>query len=655
MISIEALRALFRVPVGNPELMQSQLKAYSRQVPLLYFLVVVNTASVAVTHFGVAPNALTIGFPALVAVMCVARVWTWMKRQDEIPSDAEAASRLRTAVVLGGLLGFILFCWGISLYPYGDAYAQSHVVFYLGITVVSCIFCLMHLRPAALLLTGAVIVPFTIFFVLTGRPVFIAMALNMLLVSVAMVHILLIYSRDFTNLIDFQKELVAQHRETKRLSDENLRLANLDSLTDLPNRRQFFAKLHELLNRTGGAERRFVVGLIDLDGFKSVNDLYGHVTGDRLLVESGRRMQSLCGDAVFLARLGGDEFGVIVEADMGEGEIAAFGSGLCAALEAPFALPGIIAQVSGSVGFATFPEAGVVAEQLFERADYALYHAKQNLRGRAVIFSAEHEIEIRQFSRLEQCLRQCDLESEMSLYFQPIFDVERGEAIAFEALARWDSGMLGRVPPDTFVRVAERSDLINKLTQTLLRKALACASVWPREIGISFNLSVRDLASSEAMLAIVAIIENSGVDPGRIDLEVTETAFMKDFEQARRSLQMLKALGAAISLDDFGTGYSSLSYVHRLPIDKIKIDRSFVRDIESEASCGAIVKTMIDLCRNLKLNCVAEGIETDRQARVLRELGCAAMQGYLFGKPMPAREVASFLGAAAARRPAAVS
>ena len=557
MISIEALRALFRVPVGNPELMQSQLKAYSRQVPLLYFLVVVNTASVAVvTHFGVAPNALTIGFPALVAVMCVARVWTWMKRQDEIPSDAEAASRLRTAVVLGGLLGFILFCWGISLYPYGDAYAQSHVVFYLGFTVVSCIFCLMHLRPAALLLTGAVIVPFTIFFVLTGRPVFIAMALNMLLVSVAMVHILLIYSRDFTNLIDFQKELVAQHRETKRLSDENLRLANLDSLTDLPNRRQFFAKLHELLNRRRRRhKKRFVVGLIDLDGFKSVNDLYGHVTGDRLLVESGRRMQSLCGDAVFLARLGGDEFGVIVEADMGETDIQAFGSRICDVLEAPFTLPGIIAQVSGSVGFATFPEAGVVAEQLFERADYALYHAKQNLRGRAVIFSAEHEIEIRQFSRLEQCLRQCDLESEMSLHFQPIFDVERGEAIAFEALARWDSRKLGRVPPAVFVRVAERSDLISKLTRTLLRKTLDCASVWPREIGISFNLSVRDLTSYEAIVNIVAIIENSGVAPGRIDLEVTETALIKDFEQASASLQTLKALGV---------GYFARRFRHRL-------------------------------------------------------------------------------------------
>ena len=162
---------------------------------------------------------------------------------------------------------------------------------------------------------------------------------------------------------------------------------------------------------------------------------------------------------------------------------------------------------------------------------------------------------------------------------------------------------------------------------------------------ISFNLSVRDLTSNEAILNIITIIENSGVAPHRIDLEVTETAFMRDFDQASKSLQTLKALGVGISLDDFGIGYSSLSYVHRLPIDKIKIDRSFIKEVETEATCGAVVKTVIDLCRNLKLTCVVEGMETDEQARILRALGCTTMQGYLFGRPMPAREVIDFIGA----------
>jgi diguanylate cyclase (GGDEF)-like protein len=643
IIFTTTFRALFHIPTDNPGLMQSQVKALSGEVPLLYFIVLVNTVAVAWTHYGIAPDSLTIGFPTIILICCVTRACAWMRASGKAISDADAGRRLETAVIASGAFGAMFLAWGLGLYQYGDAYAQGHVVFYMAVTVISCIFCLMHLRPAALLLTGVTVIPFTIFFLATGQPVFIAIALNMLIVSAAMVHILLIHSRDFANMIDFQKKLVETNLETKRLSDENLRLANLDSLTDLPNRRQFFTRLHELLQRASCGNNRFVVGLIDLDGFKSVNDGYGHIMGDRVLIEASRRMQEICDERTFLARLGGDEFGLIVDADVDDGAIHALGGRICSVLEAPFTLPGVIAQVSGSVGFAIFPDAGSSAALLLERADYALYHAKQHLRGRPVIFSSAQETEIRHFASVEQSLRHADLESEMSLNFQPIFDVERGKPIAFEALARWDSPKLGRVSPDIFMRVAERSDLIRKLTKTLLRKALKCAETWPSDIGISFNLSVRDLASDEAILAIMTIIENSGVAPSRIDLEVTETALMRDFDQSSKSLRMLKALGVGISLDDFGTGYSSLSYVHRLPIDKIKIDRSFVQEVETEASCRAIVKTVIDLCRNLNLTCVVEGMEADGQARILRSLGCTMMQGYLFGRPMPAHEVMDFL------------
>jgi diguanylate cyclase (GGDEF)-like protein len=651
MISMKALRALFSIPIDNPALMHSQLKAYSRQLPLLYFILISNTIALAYTHYGIAPFGLTIVFPVCMTAIFLVRVWTWARRRDEILSDEAAARGLSRSVILGAVLGVVLFGWGAALYGYGDAYAQSHVVFAIAIMVIGCIFCLIHLRAAAFLLTITAVIPFAIFLIATGRPVFIAIALDILPVSAAMTYVMFLYSRDFANMIDFQKELVETHLETKRLNDENSQLANLDTLTDLPNRRQFFTTLQEVLQRADARGQRFVVGLVDLDGFKSVNDLYGHSAGDKVLIESGRRMQAQCGDAVFLARLGGDEFGVIIDAAMSDPDIRALGERLCDSLEASFTLPGVIAQISSSVGFATFPEAGASVELLFERADYALYHAKQHQRGRPVIFSAEHESEISQFGKLEQCLRHADLEAEMSLHFQPVFDVERGKVVAFEALARWDSRKLGRVAPDIFVRVAERSDLIHKLTQTLLRKALACAKTWPHDMRISFNLSVRDLTSYEAILAIIAIIENSGVASHRIDLEVTETAFMRDFEQARKSLQTLKALGVGISLDDFGIGYSSLSYVHRLPIDKIKIDRSFVKDVATEATCGAVVKTVIDLCRNLKLTCVAEGMETDEQARILRELGCTTMQGYLFGRPMPAREVVDFVNGTAGGPP----
>jgi diguanylate cyclase (GGDEF)-like protein len=502
-----------------------------------------------------------------------------------------------------------------------------------------------HLRLAALWLVGVAIIPYASFFLASGRPVFIAVALNMLLVSAAIVYILRVYSRDLANMIDFQRELIETQQETKRLSDVNLRLANLDSLTDLPNRRQFFATLHQLLDRLKRENRRFVLGLIDLDGFKAVNDLYGHAAGDMVLIEASKRMRGVCDEAIFLSRLGGDEFGVIVDADLDAAAIHLLGDRICKVLEAPFAVQGVLAEISSSIGFAAFPDAGSDVGRLFECVDHALYHAKQHLRGRSVIFSAEHETELRKSANVEQCLRHADLQSEMSLHFQPIVNVERGKIVAFEALARWDSPILGKVAPDEFIRVAERSDLINQLTRTLLRRALAEANKWPSAIRVSFNLSMRDLASSEAILNIVAIITNSGVSPDRIDLEVTETAMTRDFDQSRKSLQALKALGVGISLDDFGTGYSSLSYVQQFPIDKIKIDRSFINDVETKPSCRAIIKSVNALCRNLKLICVVEGVETDNQVRVLRALGCTTMQGYLFGKPMPASQVLGFLEA----------
>jgi predicted signal transduction protein with EAL and GGDEF domain len=271
---------------------------------------------------------------------------------------------------------------------------------------------------------------------------------------------------------------------------------------------------------------------------------------------------------------------------------------------------------------------------LYERADFALYHAKQNGRGRPVIFSEAHQSALRRQGILDQAMRKADFDTEMSVVFQPLFDAARNKPIAFEALARWNSPELGEVAPSDFIPVAERSELISKLTHTLLRKALETAATWPVEIGVTFNLSVRDLISPASILQIISIVNRSDVHPGRIDFEVTESALLMDFEQAQDSIQALKALGARISLDDFGTGYSSLSYVHRLPLDKIKIDRSFVTDIETKEACRNIVKTVVGLCRDLNVECVVEGMETEEQTAILRGLGCNSMQGYYFSRPL---------------------
>ena len=260
-----------------------------------------------------------------------------------------------------------------------------------------------------------------------------------------------------------------------------------------------------------------------------------------------------------------------------------------------------------------------------------------------MIFSKVHEIEIRRLGIIEQTLRQIDLDDELSLDFQPIINVDTPRLTGFEALARWHSPQLGPIPPDVFISIAERTELIGRITLVLLRKALAVVAGWPEELCLSFNLSMRDLLSQVTILRIVSIIEASGIDPGRIVLEVTETALMQNYDQVQESLRTLRSMGLKVALDDFGAGQSSLSYVHRLSLDKIKIDRGFIRNIATHENACNIVKTVIDLCRNLKFDCVVEGVETAEQVDIVGRLGCSLMQGFFFSRPLPQGEVATFI------------
>jgi diguanylate cyclase (GGDEF)-like protein len=633
---MNAIANLFRIDAENRELLDAQLAAFSRQVPLLYFILSVNSIALAFTHYNVAPISLTVVFPGILVGACAIRCLIWLRRRDRAVEPETAARTLRTTVVLGGILGFAFLSWALSLFPYGDTARHDHVQFFVGITVVSCIFCLMHVRPAALMLTGMVIGPFVIFLLAHGGTVQIAIGLNLLLVTAAMIYILNICSMQFAAMVNGEVE-------TRRLSNENFRLANIDSLTDLPNRRQFFHRLSMLAEQAQTENRRFVVGVLDLDGFKAVNDLYGHGVGDRVLREAGQRLLTVADDKQFIARLGGDEFGIIVDAGLDPEAVLAVGAKICTVFDAPFSVAGIVAQIGGSVGFALAPEAGTTAELLYERADYALYHAKAKFRGRPVIFSQEHEVEIRRLSTIEHTLRRIDLDAELSLHFQPIVNIGSGRLIGFEALARWHSAELGNVPPDVFIAVAERTELIGTITQVLLRKAVAAARFWPEDLILSFNLSMRDLVSHTTILQIVSIIRGSGIDPRRIIIELTETALMQDYEQVQDSLRILRSMGLKVALDDFGSGQSSLSYVHQLSLDKIKIDRGFVRNIATQENARNIVKTVIDLCRNLKFECVVEGVETAEQAEIIGLLGCSTMQGYFFAKPMPQSEVEAFI------------
>ncbi|SIR43400.1 diguanylate cyclase/phosphodiesterase [Rhizobium sp. RU20A] len=624
----------------NAELVKAQYRAFTRQMPMMYFILLSSTWALALTHMGLAPHWLTLGVPSVLSLGCLLRVTFWFRTRNVDPSPALAHAALQRTNRLAGGIAVAFTLWSFALVPYGDAYTRSHVAFYMAITVISCIFCLMYVRSAAFIVTLVVNGAFIAFFVSTAQPTFVAMAINIALVCAGMMSILL------TNYRNFETMVVSKQR-SDALSDENFRLANLDSLTALGNRRAFFAKLEAELEKARVGGRRLALGVIDLDGFKPVNDLYGHSVGDRLLVNVAKRLsETLKASTAF--RLGGDEFAIIAPFPPENDQLVANANTIAARLGEPYQMPEGIVHISASMGIAVFPDLALSCEELFDRADYALYHAKKRQRGGAVLFNADHENKINVDARIESVLKQADLDAELSLVFQPIIDITDGSLIGFEALARWDSPTLGRVPPTRFIPIAERAGMVCALTRPLLRKALAAARTWDSPLRLAFNLSAHDLNAYDAVLAIVGIINGSGFDPQRLDLEITETALTHDFAQITHAVETLRRLGCGISLDDFGTGYSSLTRLHALPLTKLKIDRSFVTDLHQKPSSYKIVKSLLALSADMGLDCVIEGVETKEELAALKTLGGSQVQGYVFSLPLTA-EAAGALAAQSAR------
>ena len=323
----------------DADVMISQVSAFSKQVPLLYIVGNANSLALAYTHYAVAPKLLTLIVPIPMFLICLLRIGVWYRTRLETFTAAQAFARLRTTVVIAGLLGIVYALWAICLYPYGDAYARCHVAFFMATTVIGMIFCLMHLRSAALLLTAVVTIPFLLRFLTTGQPVLTAMALNFALVILVMIFLLCRYYKDFIDLVHSQKTLAA-------LSDDNFRMANLDSLTGLPNRRSFFGDFGTILEGVAPGDKVFALGLIDLDGFKPVNDVFGHAAGDMVLIEVGRRLRETLGSTALVARLGGDEFGLLLALEPGEGVIAA-GAAICPGYSTPHSSADRIRQGRG--------------------------------------------------------------------------------------------------------------------------------------------------------------------------------------------------------------------------------------------------------------------------------------------------------------------
>lgn len=634
--ALKLIATQFTVSQGNPELIKAQFSHFVTQVPLMYSVLLINTWALAINYYGEAPDWLSLYIPLFFAVICIVRMVKWLKQRNTNPSFDQAYNTLVRTNRLAGILTVMLTGWSLMLYPYGDSFMQAHIAFFMAITGVGVIICMQQLRSAAFIIAISVNIPFAIFFGASGIQSFVIIAGNMLLVTIALIAVTIVQSRNFANTIDTRVKLEFANKE-------NEKLANIDSLTGLTNRRQFFSRLKEEFSKAEGEQKRLAVGIVDLDGFKLINDLYGHAFGDSLLMEVGTRLQELSDQSVSISRLGGDEFALVVTDNYSDEQLTQMGQRIRDTLCVPFASADVTVQISGSIGFAVYPYLAKTSLELYERADYALYQSKNLNNGDVVVFTENHILEIEANTKIEYVLSKADLEQEISVFFQPIIDIKTSRTVAFEALARWESPILGKVSPAEFIPIAERTGLISKLTQILLQKALKVACSWPNEINLSFNLSTHDINSPTAVSEIMGIIRSHNIDPKRIDLEITETAAMRDFEQAKSTIKTLKSLGCGIVLDDFGTGFSSLSHLHALPLTKIKIDRSFISNIDTVAASFKIVKSLLALSRDMGLLCVVEGVETKEELSVIESLGGRLVQGYFFSTPISEIEIDRFL------------
>jgi diguanylate cyclase (GGDEF)-like protein len=437
---------------------------------------------------------------------------------------------------------------------------------------------------------------------------------------------------------DLRDEIIAR----KVAEDTARKLARHDPLTGLPNRRYFNEKLDEALHNIIADGRRASILMLDLDGFKAINDLHGHLIGDRALTEVAERIKAAARGAL-VARVGGDEFSVIQPKINSLDDPAALARRISKAIAEPFRLGGTEALLGVGIGIAVAPDDGSVPDDLVRRADLALYRAKAEGHSLTRFFEPSMDAHVEQRNAIERELRAAVAAQSIEVHYQPLVHLDGDRIIGFEALARWNCSVLGPVLPEIFITVAEECGLIHRLGEQLLRAACREAMNWPDDLTLAFNISPVQMRDPTLGLRVLAILGETGLPPTRLELEITESAIVGDALSAERTINELRAAGVRVALDDFGTGYATMSQLLAFRFDKIKIDRSFVGRLGNDADGEVIVRAIIGLAKGLGLVTTAEGIETGVQLADLKAGGCTEGQGYLFGKAMPAAQIRELL------------
>ena len=439
-------------------------------------------------------------------------------------------------------------------------------------------------------------------------------------------------------IISVIRDLTDRKRHEARIAH----LANHDPLTDLPNRAAFHECLGATIGLAAAAKEKFALLCMDLDRFKTVNDVFGHAAGDALLREVAMRMMETCQGA-FLARLGGDEFAVITPTGPQPASAEALAERLSEVLNSDIVIDGRVLNTAVTIGVAIYPSDGADASTLVSNADAALHRAKSEARGSIRFFEVAMDKQLRDKRALQEDLRVAIARDELALHYQPQAKIS-GEITGFEALVRWHHPVHGMVPPGVFVPVAEENGAIIAMGEWVLRTACREAASWPRPLQIAINLSPVQFQHGDLPSLVHRVLLETGLAPGRLELEITEGVLIGDFSRALAVLRRLKNLGVRIAMDDFGTGYSSLSYLQSFPFDRIKIDRAFIANLVHSEQSATIIRAVIALGHGLDLPVLAEGVETEEQLHFLASIGCDGIQGFYLGRPKPIADYAEPVG-----------
>ena len=617
-------------------LIEERYRSLRRQVPIVYLLGLVNLSAMEIAATG--RLSLGLNLPSFIAFCGLIRLWHWFGKG----SGADADHRLMTRRMRQTVWFACAVCLAVSarclyLLQVGDASSHMAVMLFGGLTAIGVAYGLTALPAAARIPLLLIIGPLSVDALISNDPKFAGAAFGLVVVAVLTMRLLSAHSRHFTNVIHSRSNIARERERVQHAHREAVIAATTDFLTGLPNRRAFVAALDAMTSKTRDC---FAVAILDLDRFKTVNDTFGHVAGDQLLEEVAARLVEAVPPGGLVARLGGDEFGLLVP-DVRHGPDAKrIGDQILRRVNGPVLLDGREFAVSASCGLGiSHRREAPSPSRLMADADLALYEAKENPGAGAAVFELRMEAPRRRRAQIEQALRLPGFRDQLSIVFQPIFNLSTGRIIANEALARWRNEELGSVGPSEFVPIAEQLNLIDGINLHLMKLAFDAARDWPGHIKLSFNLSAVQLCSTGSAEVVLGALKAARLTARSLQVEVTETALLRDFERARENLNILRDAGATIVLDDFGAGYASISYLRELCFDQIKLDGALVTAAQQSADGKQLLRAVIVLCEVLGVSSVAEHVGSAELLKLVLELGCTAGQGFWLEPPLSAAEL----------------